>query len=309
VSVSRTGEGIGSESQAAHQLAQDFRIAGLLVSVADPPPALASYRVDPGGRRPIPVPAGEPASGEPSTRAVGWLGGRERQVECRAVAGGLLVSIESAGEYLVLDGGRSLAVRPPRPADHELYEEAILGPPLLLALAQRGTFCLHASSVARNGEAIAVLGDSGEGKSTLARWLSGRGDAWRRLTDDITPLSFHPPGARVLPAFPQLKVRERLDTSDASLPLRAWVRLVPSNGEPRLEAMRASERLVELSRGLAAARLFPAAIAESAFETCGNVAQHVPGYRLAYPHRREELGQVEALLASLLAKQPEGSPR
>ena len=54
---------------------------------------------------------------------------------------------------------------------------------LVDALAEHGRFALHAALVARDGEAVGVLGDTGSGKSTLAVSAIARG--WSVLGDDI----------------------------------------------------------------------------------------------------------------------------
>lgn len=65
---------------------------------------------------------------------------------------------------------------------HMILDHAI---PRLLALRQ-GHIVLHASAIAMEGSVVAVLGVSGQGKSTLAAWLSSQGHPV--LTDDCLVL-------------------------------------------------------------------------------------------------------------------------
>ena len=281
-------------------MGEEFRVAGLLLRVVDPPSALLPYRT---GSEVLSVRLriGDRLNASEPAQAVGWLGGREREVTSRAFRGGFHVSVGGAGEYLVQDGGLVLAALPPRVPDPMLYEEAILGPPLLLALALRGIFCLHASAVASGGGGLAILGESGHGKSTLARWLGEQSRRWRWLSDDITPIRPHPGGARIEPAFPQLKLARVVVPADVAL--RAFVELSPTaEPTPRLEALGPRDRFVALSRSVAAARLFGEELAGAAFDACSELARRLPGQRLHYPHRWEALPEVAALLAALLER-------
>jgi hypothetical protein len=300
--AARGGTGsIGSEDDPGGvPRAARFRIAGHLFHIADPPHALAPFHVEDEISDLTaldPMPASE---GEPPVRTVGWLGSREREVTARETPGGFLVSVEDAGEYVVGEGGGVVAPVGPRVKDRALYGEVILGPPLLLALAMRGTFCLHASAVARGGAGLAILGDSGQGKSTLARWLAERASGWTWLTDDITPIVEEGGGVRIEPAFPQLKVvGSPGNGSSPPVTLRGWVELIGTEGAPLLEPLGARDRFVTLSRSVAAARVFGSELAGRAFDACGGLARIVPGYRLHYPHRWDALPQVAALLAGL----------
>ena len=53
----------------------------------------------------------------------------------------------------------------------------------------RGIESLHATAIVVDGEAVAFLGDSGDGKSTLAASFLSRG--YSLLTDDVLVLEFH----------------------------------------------------------------------------------------------------------------------
>ena len=68
--------------------------------------------------------------------------------------------------------------------DAALY---LLGPIIGFMLRLRGITCLHASGVVVDGEALALTGPSGMGKSTLAASFAAAG--YPVLTDDILPLN------------------------------------------------------------------------------------------------------------------------
>jgi hypothetical protein len=122
-------------------------------------------------------------------------------------------------------------------------EALLLGPVLAAALRARGAICLHASAVAIDGLAVALLGEGGAGKSTTAAGLLRLGA--RPLADDLTVvveregrflvhggsrrLRLHPDAAaalgvendlpRVWPDLPDRPERRYLDPPDESVDL------------------------------------------------------------------------------------------
>jgi hypothetical protein len=74
--------------------------------------------------------------------------------------------LENVGAFLAR-GGHEIVVDPAPGVDDRVLRLSILGPALALILHQRGLLVLHASVVARDGDAVAFLGDNGWGKSYL----------------------------------------------------------------------------------------------------------------------------------------------
>jgi hypothetical protein len=113
-----------------------------------------------------------------------------------------------------------------RPAQDPAWQiEALHGPVLLHALAQRGVFVLHASAVRTPaGALVAFTASSGVGKSTLARVAAERG--WQRVADDLLPIA-NPSGTIVaLPHFaqPKLEAGQQYPADSAlALPLTALI--------------------------------------------------------------------------------------
>src|SRR5258708_2826838 len=71
--------------------------------------------------------------------------------------------------------------------------------PTQLAAAGSGALCaVHAGALRRNGHALLLPGDAGEGKSTLSAGLAARG--FEMLSDDTTLLVGEPPLVRCIPA-------------------------------------------------------------------------------------------------------------
>jgi hypothetical protein len=78
----------------------------------------------------------------------------------------------------------------------------LLGPVSGFLLRLRGITCLHASSVAVDRQALALLGPPGAGKSTTAAAFARLG--YPVLTDDITPLKEQERGFLAIPGCPRL---------------------------------------------------------------------------------------------------------
>jgi hypothetical protein len=78
----------------------------------------------------------------------------------------------------------------------------LLGSVLGFALRQRGTVTLHASSLSIQGNAIALVGEAGAGKSTTAAALALRG--WPVLGEDVCALAESAGQYQVLPGYPRV---------------------------------------------------------------------------------------------------------
>lgn len=80
----------------------------------------------------------------------------------------------------------------------------LLGSVLKLALRLQGKICLHGCVLAVGQQAIAILGDSGAGKSTTAAALAGQG--YPILSDDVALLTEFPEHFLVHPGSPRLRL-------------------------------------------------------------------------------------------------------
>lgn len=87
------------------------------------------------------------------------------------------------GEFLVSADGLRITSRRFEEATPESFEVYLLGQALSFALVRSGFEPLHATSIVVDGRAIAFLGDSGFGKSSLAACFIEAGH--RLLTDDL----------------------------------------------------------------------------------------------------------------------------
>jgi len=149
-----------------------------------------------------------PAAGPPDTRIdrapraaldSRWRAARPRPLLERHVAGGgvgLTVQHDDDagyrvwaprhGVWMVAADGRSVTGAPPS-GPRWRWERLVLAQALPLASVLRGMEVLHASAVCLDGRAVAFLGRSGAGKTTLATRLLARGA--RLLTDDVLALT------------------------------------------------------------------------------------------------------------------------
>lgn len=117
-----------------------------------------------------------------------------------------------------ISGGRRIEVSPAHGISDASVRLPLLGAATAILLHQRGLFAMHSSAVCIDGRAALFIGEKGQGKSTLASALYGRGH--ELLADDIaviTPVSDSSgasstspaalPGAlMVRPGFPQFKL-------------------------------------------------------------------------------------------------------
>jgi hypothetical protein len=176
------------------------------------------------------------------------------------------------GRVSVRDG-REIVVRPHERADERALALFLAGPALAVALHQRGRLVLHATAVAIGGRALAILGEKGAGKSTLAAALTRRGH--RLLSDDIVAieeragapfalagtasLKIQPEAAQALGVDPGTLARVHPDSEkrawpggageDAPAATPITTLLVASAGtEPSLAPLAASATFLELVR-------------------------------------------------------------
>jgi hypothetical protein len=242
------------------------------------------------------------------------------------VPGRTLLRIEGECDFLL--GSDTIEAFPVAPgwgdADVEL---AFLSSALILWLEQRGRPVLHAGAVEVEGGAVALVAESGTGKSTLTVALGLRG--WPVLTDDILPLAPLAGQFVAFEGFPQLRLAPEsaaallgsteglgpssLDAAKRAIPLdgsRGVVAAAPprplrclillargASPELRLEPVPPREAVLHLLRHSFAPRLVEAlGLAPRRFDLVTRLAQAVPMLRLHYPSGFDVLPAVCALL-------------
>jgi len=108
--------------------------------------------------------------------------------------GGLYIRIAQAFEAIVEPNGRRVVCARLEGFDERTFEANLANYALSASLTLQGEECLHATVVALGDRAVGLIGPSGDGKSTLAGCLLGRGAAL--VTDDMLRLVFK--GERLL---------------------------------------------------------------------------------------------------------------
>lgn len=208
-----------------------------------------------------------------------------------------------------------------------LLEGAILGGAMRLL----GKLCLHASVLVAGGSAVALMGESRAGKSSLACALMGHGS--RLLSDDFATIEFHEDGVFVQPGrirlrlwpdsaarlasasallerlYPSVPVLEKLILSDPDAISREPARLaaiyVLASREsgleaPRIDAMAPGERLARLAENLYG-QIAPEAEARRAeLSALARLTATVPIHQLTLPDDLMRLPEVAGQLQARL---------
>jgi hypothetical protein len=212
--------------------------------------------------------------------------------------------------------GCEILVDAPPEIDFSLIRPHILGSGMAFVLRQRGFLVLHASCVAKGDEAIAFLGGSGWGKSTLASAFHQQG--YRLITDDVMAIQMDAPIPHVIPSFPEVKLlpdaadilqvsdqtalgkplgykqTQRLDAQFTPHPAFLKQFYVLRLGEQhQIDPMLRTQSFVELiqhSRAIKA--LKDPSVKVQHFHQCSELAKVVPMGYLQRPRSLEQLSQA-----------------
>jgi hypothetical protein len=121
------------------------------------------------------------------------------------IAGGYFHLVYSdATEFIVNRSGTEIWARWPDELTLEDTATYLLGPVMGFVLILRGITCLHASAIAFDNKAIAMLGPRSAGKSTTAAAFARLG--YSVLTDDVVAIADHGDSFLVQPGYPRLRL-------------------------------------------------------------------------------------------------------
>ena len=118
--------------------------------------------------------------------------------------GSVLLSWRDMFEFHVSSDGRMIEGYELKQSSLPALQTYVLGQALSIALVRRGVEPLHATSLVVNDGAVALLGDCGFGKSTLAAAFLAEGH--RLITDDVLVLNRDLRGFMVMPGPQRIKL-------------------------------------------------------------------------------------------------------
>lgn len=98
---------------------------------------------------------------------------------------GLRFSVSGVGNFQVR-GGHTITLQQAENAMPQLVSLYLLGSCMGAILYQRGGMLLHGSCVVKDGKGLLITGETGMGKSTMARAFLSRG--WQLVTDDVAAI-------------------------------------------------------------------------------------------------------------------------
>ncbi|WP_424099926.1 hypothetical protein [Moorena producens] len=230
-----------------------------------------------------------------------------------------VIYLKDTGLFLV-QGGNSITIIPSAEACLSRIQTALVGTVMAILLYQRGLLVLHASVVNINGGAVVFLGDSGEGKSSIAAALHSQG--YRIITDDVAPVTLDQGTAKVASSFPQIKLTREVakvlgydqdklgllvpklnkpdyllnqDFTQALLPIRCIYVLV-SGSQLSIKRLKLQEAVMELSRHSRLNSLFDSEKASHLLQ-CAQLANQCSVYRLQRPRNLALLPELGRLVA------------
>jgi hypothetical protein len=241
--------------------------------------------------------------------------------------GSTYVQWDAVGEFLVAADGSRIFWRRSRESCSESFQVYMLGQALSFAMVKQRFEPLHATVVAVDDRAVAFLGNSASGKSTLAACFIDAG--YRLLTDDLLVLKESSEGILAFPGPPRIKLFPRVarlllgDTATSVCMNAGTKKLIVPLGDHRMcdhpvtlstiyslaaphEACRTSnvgietlsvrQAFVELLRGTFNRRLVSRDRLARQFRAMATLAGLVPVKRLAYPRSIDRLGKVRGMV-------------
>lgn len=223
--------------------------------------------------------------------------------------------------------GKEIWIAPAPNADLRVIQLCISGSVMAILLYQRGYQALHAGAVNIFGQAVAFLGESGQGKSSMTVTMLSRGH--QLVADDIVPIDLKPNHINTIPGYPQTKIgielaqmlgfkpesllflhpklgkyayRQEQNFSLAPLPLHS-IYVLDEGDSIQIERLSAQTGIVELIRHSYGSRALQAAVTPG-FHLLQSteIFKRVPIYRLQRPRSLSLLPEIAQLIEQKVNK-------
>ncbi len=225
-----------------------------------------------------------------------------------------VVYIKTVGVFLLKDG-TDVTVIPTPEALPEGIRQAVTGIVMALILYQRGRLVLHGSAVSIAGKAVVFLGDSGEGKSSMAAALHAQGHLL--LTDDLTVIDLCTPMTVAIAGTPiklTPTMAQALKIQVPSQPLpsdKSLYHIAPPNCGPQqldhifilstdpqlsITPLPPQKAVIELMRFAGLKSILPTRD-RTHFSQCAALAQACPLFQLKRPKTLECLPDIATQIA------------
>jgi len=231
-------------------------------------------------------------------------------------------------EFIVSHDGRSIVWRFLDRATVESFQTYLLAPVLSFALVKQGFEPLHATAVVIEGKALALLGDSGSGKSTMAAAFVHAGH--QILTDDLLMIRemdgilYGFPGPTRIKLFPEVARRffpnhgpcplmnpesgkllvplESSQSTQAPAPLHGFLLLKEPDERlcgSHIDRLSGTQSFLELVRSTFNARISSPDRRRRQFRAVQEWAARIPVRALTYPR---SLAALEQVLEDIVSK-------
>ncbi|MCU6710282.1 aldolase [Paenibacillus sp. J5C_2022] len=229
-----------------------------------------------------------------------------------------------------MEAGKRILVSPFQGADTDKIRLYLLGTCMGITLMQKRILPLHGSAVAIGGEAYAIVGHSGAGKTTLSSMLIQQG--YPLLSDDLIAVMLDENGMpQAMPAYPQQKLwQETMDMLGRSadglkplferenkfavplsdgfclkpLPLAGVIELVKTENDAAISPVAGLERfhtlLQHTFRGFLLKRL---GLMDWHFSLLASLMGRIGVYRLQRPVQGTSPQQLSSLLVDTIRKE------
>lgn len=174
----------------------------------------------------------------------------------------------------------------------------LMGPVIILNLALNKVYCLHASAFTINRKIFILMGNSGTGKSTIARYMGQQANG-KRLADDILPVKIDNNKFEVLPSFPQLKLTQAQQSKPHTTSGSIILLFAQKSSDTTIKAMDSFISIKKLINHTVATKLFNNKSLKNHLDFCYQSCQKNQCFKLSYQHTSDSLPKLYQQLNAL----------